>query len=129
MTTTTNNAEIMMGGGKEEKYDPTFSESSAESLQSWMTAPIDGRLDQIPGVNFGAKAKLQWVGIDSSFALIGKYLSLKNNKVSMNEHCDRFFHWLKGVGIGSSNAHTIVKSVGIRSQIQFPGIYDEVRVI
>ncbi len=47
----------------------------------------------------------------------------ENYKVSSEEHCQKFWHWLQYVGI-SSHRSAIVKAVAEKMNTMLPGIYD-----
>lgn len=56
---------------------------------------------QVPGIGPATEKVLRENGISTSFALIGKYLSLKDEGVEPVEHADRFWYWLDSIGKGS----------------------------
>ena len=68
---------------------------------------------QIPGIGPAAAKHLADQGISTSFQLIGKFLMLKEEGVECVDHCDRFWLWLKAIGI---NAHrgSVVNSIAER---------------
>jgi hypothetical protein len=66
---------------------------------------------------------LKKAGIYTSFALIGKFLELKGQNVGSAEHCQRFYLWLKDIGVNSSRAD-VVMCIAEKADLIFPGIYD-----
>jgi len=58
-------------------------------LWSWMF--------QVPGVGPATAKLLRENGISTTYGLIGKYLSLKEEGVEPVEHADRFYFWLKSI--------------------------------
>ena len=53
---------------------------------------------QVPGIGPATEKKLRENGISTTYGLIGKYLSLKEEGVEPVEHADRFYFWLKSIG-------------------------------
>lgn len=67
--------------------------------------------------------------VTSTYQLIGKFLSLKGEDVEGDvvqtvEHCDRFWYWLKEVGIVAHRSG-IVNAIAEKCNTWLPGIYDE----
>jgi hypothetical protein len=95
-------------------------------LVEWLRTPVTGDIKEIHGV--GPVAVKTFADcedkIETTFQLFGKFLSLKGVGVDAVEHTDRFFYWLKHIGINANRA-TIVKAVAEKLNLQFPGIYDE----
>ena len=48
---------------------------------------------------------------------------LKEKDVESVEHCDRFWYWLKDIGI-NSNRSGIVRAIAEKMDTIFPSIYD-----
>ena len=65
-------------------------------------------------------------GVGTTFALIGKYLSLKDSdEVGPIELADRFYYWLKSVVPTNAKYRSgIVRSICEKVNITFPGLYD-----
>lgn len=70
---------------------------------------------------------VQVEGINSSFALIGVYLSFKsdrNHVVSSIEHAQRFYAWWTSIGTPAGFRAGVVHSIAEKVNISFPGTYD-----
>ena len=64
----------------------------------------------------------------NTYQFIAKFLSLKGGDeegatIQTVEHCDRFWYWLKGVGI-SSHRSGIANAIAEKCNTWLPGIYD-----
>jgi len=104
-------------------FDPNKSQISIDRLAEFIQTQITGDLSEVPGLgDFGIK-KLKKENISTTFALMGKFLILKEKGVEPIEHCDRFFYWLTSVGI-TSHKHTITQAIAQKLDISFPGIYE-----
>lgn len=78
---------------------------------------------QVPGIGRAAVRKLNENGISTTFVLIGKFLTLKEENVQSAEHCDRFWYFLQSVGIDAYRSG-IVQCIAMKVDTLFPGIYD-----
>lgn len=81
-------------------------------------------LPQVPGVGEATEKKLREAGITTTFQLIGKYLSFKEDGVGPVEHADRFYFWLKSLGTPGGFRAGIVHSIAEKLNVTFVGIYD-----
>mmetsp|Transcript_14373 Transcript_14373/g.23788 ORF Transcript_14373/g.23788 Transcript_14373/m.23788 type:complete len:114 (-) Transcript_14373:193-534(-) len=104
-------------------FDPKRSTVQDDKLAEFVNLQLSGDLTEIPGIGPAAVKTLADQGVSTSFGLIGKYLMFKEEGVECVEHCDRFYLWLKAIGI-NSNRGSIVHSIAERLDQQFPGIYD-----
>eukprot|EP01039_Chlorochromonas_danica_P011142 gene11142-12421_t len=105
-------------------YNPKKSQVSDSRLATFISAPITGSLDEVPGVAAKTIEKLEEQGINTTFQLIGKYLSLKDKDVGPVEHADRFYLWLQAIGTPGGHRAGVVHSIAERMNIIFPGIYE-----
>ena len=78
----------------------------------------------MPGIGPATAQKLKDNGISTTFALIGKYLMLKEEGVGAIEHAARFYFWICSLQLHGASRAGIVHSIGEKMAIQFPGIYD-----
>lgn len=108
---------------KVNNYAPHKSRISSEALADFIRAPITGDLSEVPGIGDSAILALSEVEVDTTFALMGKYLMLKQKDVEPIEHAERFYLWLKSIGINSHRC-AIVTSISEKMNITFVGIYD-----
>ena len=118
-------------------------------MRDWITSPLTGDVKQVPGVGdaieriLGAtdfpnegkyclnvrSAVIFWncltIGpITSSYQLIGKFLYIKAEGISQVAQCDAFYHWLQYRGV-KSHINSIVLAIAEKSNVLFPGIYNE----
>ncbi|CAM9968963.1 unnamed protein product, partial [Heterosigma akashiwo] len=105
-----------------EGYDPKRSQVSETQLAEFLRSAITGRIDEVPGVGNSAKGKLAESDekIETTYQLIAKYLALKGEEVDCIEHCERFWLWLKSVGINSYRSG-IVLSIAEKVNTMMPG--------
>lgn len=105
-------------------FDPNRSATNPDKLAEFIQAPITGVLTEVPGIGPVTEKALKAAGISTTWALIGKYLTLKGEGVESVEHCDRFFYWLDEVGASKGHRSAIVQAIAQKQDITFPGIYD-----
>ena len=105
-------------------------------MANFLNSPITGDLCDVPGIGQAAAMKLatnKIQPITNFYMLSGQFLLLRgpdgethNGRavtVDCREQCDRFWHFLKDVGI-SSHRSAIVKAVAEKNAQVYPGIYD-----
>lgn len=62
--------------------------------------------------------------IETGYALIGKYLTLKKDKMTVVEHANAFFRWLEGCGLHQHvSIHKIVHVVAEKANLMMDGLY------
>lgn len=107
-------------------YHPHNSNINRETLDSFVSATLSGNLSEIPGVGPNAERILNANDIDTSYQLLGKYMSFKGEGVDIVDHHDQFHEWLVEIGIPSGFWSTcIVKAVACKMDDRFPGLYSE----
>jgi hypothetical protein len=109
-------------------YDPKKSKVSDDRMETWRTEPVSGNLQDVPGIGPAAVGKLAANEITNTYQLFGKYLMLKGpdteeHAVECVEHAEKFWHFLKGIGIVAHRS-AIVKAISEKAAGFFPGIYD-----
>jgi hypothetical protein len=111
----------------EEGFNPNKSKVSNDTMEHWKNSTITGDLRQIPGIGPAAVEKLKAESITNTFQLVGKYLFMKGpDEESLKYpavHNDKFWFWLKNIGIVSHRS-AIVVALGEKMSQTFPGIYD-----
>lgn len=105
-------------------FHPKKSRVSDSLLVNFLRAPITGNLLEIPGVGEVPERKLKNAGISTTFQLIGKYLMLKEKGVNSIEHANRFYDFLKDIGIPSCYGAGIVHCISEKMNIIFIEIYN-----
>jgi hypothetical protein len=61
--------------------------------------------------------------VETTFQLIGKFLSLRGPGMTSREHCDAMWYWLQAKGISSHRAG-IVHCIAEKTNLMMPGIYE-----
>jgi hypothetical protein len=107
-----------------EGYDPNRSQTKPDKLAAFLQSRITGDLKEVPGVGDATVAAMKANGVSTTYGLIGKYLSLKEETVESVEHCDRFFYWLKEIGTAAGYRSAVVQAIAMKMDVVFPGIYD-----
>ena len=109
---------------KMSNYHPDRSRVSAATLADFIRAPITGNLNEVPGIGQKTVEALNKDGISTTFQLMGRYLSLKDEGVLPIEHADRFYYWLTSLHTPAGFRAGIVRSIAEKLNITFPGLYD-----
>jgi Barrier to autointegration factor len=79
----------------------------------------------VPGIGPAAARALEEAGVDTTYALFGKFLSMKTKDCGPIEHSERFFQWLVATLPRHSQFRSgIVQAVAEKLNISFPGVYD-----
>mmetsp|Transcript_20952 Transcript_20952/g.22760 ORF Transcript_20952/g.22760 Transcript_20952/m.22760 type:complete len:121 (+) Transcript_20952:109-471(+) len=105
-------------------YHPNRSRVGADAMSDFIRKPLSGDLKEVPGIAKATEAILKENGIHTTFQLLGKYLSLKEEGIEAVEHTDRFYFWLKSIKTPGGYRAGIVRSIAEKMNILFPGIYD-----
>mmetsp|Transcript_1059 Transcript_1059/g.1341 ORF Transcript_1059/g.1341 Transcript_1059/m.1341 type:complete len:117 (+) Transcript_1059:196-546(+) len=109
-------------------FDVNRSRVSDDALAEFLSKPVEEDIISVPGIGEKAAAILGTAtdddpAIETTFQLIGKFLSLKGKGMSSKEHCDAMWFYLQAKGINSYRAG-IVHSIAERTNIMMPGIYE-----
>ncbi|CAB9510873.1 expressed unknown protein [Seminavis robusta] len=114
----------------DEGYDPRKSKVSDDTMDVWRQEAVTGDLSEVPGIGPAAIKKLaaSTDEITNTYQLFGKYLMLKGpdkngNKVEPLEHNEKFWWFLKNIGI-TAHRSAIVKAIAEKSATYFRDIYD-----
>ncbi|KAJ1439127.1 hypothetical protein B484DRAFT_444215 [Ochromonadaceae sp. CCMP2298] len=105
-------------------FHPEKSKVNEDTLSDFIRAPINGTLTEVPGIGAATVKIMAEHEITTTYALIGKYLSLKQEGVEPIEHADRFYYWLKSIGTPAGFRAGIVHAIGEKMNSLFVGIYD-----
>lgn len=106
-------------------YHPERSQVSEDRYVEFVRSPITGDLLEVPGIGPASKNCLAEHGITSTFQLVGKYLSFKDEGVDTIEHVDRFYYWLCSTEMQSMRRAGVVRCIASKVNTMFPGIYDD----
>eukprot|EP01032_Pedospumella_encystans_P013559 gene13559-15603_t len=107
-----------------EGFHPEKSRVNSDTLADFIRAPLTGNLSEVPGIGPATEKKLRENGISTTYGLIGKYLSLKEEGVEPVEHADRFYFWLKSIDTPTGFRAGIVHALAEKVNSTFVGLYD-----
>mmetsp|Transcript_68529 Transcript_68529/g.142873 ORF Transcript_68529/g.142873 Transcript_68529/m.142873 type:complete len:119 (+) Transcript_68529:73-429(+) len=107
-----------------EGFHPEKSRVNAGSLADFIRAPLTGSLQEVPGIGEATEKVMRENGISTTYGLIGKFLSLKEEGVEPVEHADRFYFWLKSIGTAGGFRAGVVHAIAEKMNATFVGIYD-----
>jgi hypothetical protein len=93
-------------------------------MTEWIMKEITGDILEVPGIGPATATLLAADGITSTYALLGKFLMLKENDVGPVELADKFWYYLNSIKTKSGFRAGIVLAVAEKLNITFPGIYD-----
>ena len=105
-------------------YNPGQSQVRDDALANFIMAPITGDITEIPGVGPTSAAALAAAGVETSYQLIGKYLSFMEFGGDREVEIQAFYEWLKGTGTASGSRAGVVHSIAEKLNVAFPGSYD-----
>ncbi len=104
-------------------YDPNKSKLSTDTIAAFISSPITIHLTQVPGLGpVGAKL-LNKHGVETTYQLVGVFLSFKGPETDIRQHCDLFWLWLQEKGV-KWHRSAIVMCIAEKVNTMFPGIYD-----
>ncbi len=112
-----------------EGFSEDKSRVSMEALARFLTDNICEDLRSVPGIGSEAVKKLKKnaegdSSVETTYQLIGKFLSLKGKDMTSQEHMDAFWFYLQSRGI-SAHRSGIVFSIAQKVDLMMPGIYTE----
>ena len=102
-------------------YDPSLSRLKEETLVAFLRAPIHLDLKSVPGVGKVGKRQLINHGVTNTFNLIGKFLSLRADEDTPQEHCDKFWRWIDTAGISVAHRDMVVQAIAEKVDTMIPG--------
>jgi|TARA_B110000093_G_C12968385_1_gene410882 hypothetical protein len=107
-------------------YHPDRSVVSEESLADFIRSDITGNLLEVPGIGAVAQRRLRTEhGITTTYQLIAKYLSFKDDTTANIEHADRFYHWICTTGVHNMRRAGVVRCIASKTNATFPNIYSD----
>ncbi|CAN0329245.1 unnamed protein product, partial [Ectocarpus sp. 6 AP-2014] len=104
-------------------YHPRKSTTSDDTIAEFIRAPINGRLEQVPGI-LGATIRTLARGyepIRTTHQLFGKFLALSPDEPDCVEHCNRFKYWLQDKKVGNGSLNNIVEAIAEKTETWIPG--------
>ena len=107
------------------KFDPHSTKMPEDVLSKFLQTPLTGELSDVPGVgdknmehfkNLNKETQGKFQDVKNSWQLMGVYMRLKEENMTGPDLCNKFWHWLKVVGINSGRNH-IVRSIAEKCQL------------
>lgn len=101
------------------KFDPHSTKMEEDVLTKFLHNPLTGDLSEVPGIgdknkehfmNLNKETEGKFHNVMNSWQLMGVYMRLKEDNMTGADLCNKFWHWLKVVGINSGRNH-IVRSI------------------
>ncbi len=111
-----------------ESFHLTIGETTGFVME-WLRSEMSGDLSSIPRMGHATAKCFKDSGIETTFALLGKFLLLKTEGCSSIEHCERFWIWLVNATennrILKKDKAVICRCIFLKADILIPGLYDE----
>eukprot|EP00924_Labyrinthula_sp_SR-Ha-C_P016767 snap_masked-scaffold_6-processed-gene-14.36-mRNA-1 protein AED:0.41 eAED:0.41 QI:0/-1/0/1/-1/1/1/0/122 len=112
-----------------EGFDVNRSRVSDDALAEFLSSAIVENIESVPGIGPAAAKKLAEetendAAVETTFQLIGKFLSLRGKGMNTQEHCDAMWYYLKEKGVNSYRAG-IVHALAERCNIMIPDIFNK----
>lgn len=104
-------------------YDPNKSKLTCDTVAAFIGSPITMNVQDVPGVGPAGAKLLGKHGVETTYQLMGVFLSLKGPEIDVRQHCDLFWMWLKEKGIRWHRS-AIVMCIAEKVNTMCPGIYD-----
>lgn len=100
--------------------------TNSDQLDFFLESPITGNLLDVPGLGISDKKKLRYYGgIQTTYQLIGKFLSFKKEDIEYEKLCSSFYNYLANAGVNENYRSAIVQAIAEKTRISFPDIYEE----
>ena len=90
---------------------------------AFLLKPFSGDLEDVPGIGKMSKKllatesdQLDFKPMLTSYQLMGKFLSLRTNSMSWDDHCQQFYIWLQEKGL-KHHANPIVYAISEKAKL------------
>ena len=104
-------------------FDPSRSTATFTAIADFISNPNMIDLTTVPGCGPANIRLLNDAGIFTVYQLMGQFLMLKGPDDSSIDHCDKFWHWMRGIGVNAQR-NTIIEAIGTKCNVAYPNIYD-----
>eukprot|EP00596_Hydrurales_sp_CCMP1899_P011153 CAMPEP_0119040082 /NCGR_PEP_ID=MMETSP1177-20130426/9916_1 /TAXON_ID=2985 /ORGANISM="Ochromonas sp, Strain CCMP1899" /LENGTH=122 /DNA_ID=CAMNT_0007004803 /DNA_START=56 /DNA_END=424 /DNA_ORIENTATION=- len=105
-------------------FDPSKSRVNEDKLVDFLRSEITGDLNELPGVGPATILALNADGINTTYQLFGKFLSLKDIDVGAVELAERFYLWLTSLGTPAGFRAGMVVCIAEKLNLTYNGIYN-----
>ena len=112
-------------------FDIDRSQVSVDTLKKFVSEPIKEDLKSVPGIGERAEELIKEArpgvedGIMNTYQLMGKFLLLKKDDQTMQEHCDAMWKWLEVKGV-KSHRSSIVCAIAEKFLVMMPELSPKV---
>lgn len=103
-------------------FDVNKSRISDDSLATFLASPITEDIMSVPGIGVANAPKLKEEHIETTFQLLGLFLTLKGIDMTSEQHCDAFWFYLQSLGINGQRSG-IVHCIAEKANLLIPGIF------
>lgn len=93
------------------------------ALGDFISSPIDDDLTSVPCIGTATALKLKDAGVHSTTQLIGCFLTYKHPSLSVQEHCDAFYTFLRKAGV-TATAAAVTLCIAEKANVMIPGIFN-----
>jgi hypothetical protein len=104
-------------------FDPSRSRVSYDTMAAFIASPVTDDILSVPGIGPATAEKLSNDNIDTTYQLIGLFLTLKGKNMTQQVHCDAFWFYLQSIGVNAARSG-IVHSIAEKTNIMMPGIFE-----
>ena len=112
-----------------ETFTSIVGDDTAPAIMDWVKSEMREELTSIPRIGRVTADCFKRAGIETSYALLGKFLSLKSAGCSPVEHCERFWIWVESATkenrIIKRDKAAICRCIFLKADILMPGLYEE----
>ena len=105
-------------------YDRKKSKVKEEKLAEFIMGDLTEDLQSVPGVGPTTAKQLNDAGIDTSFALVGKFLMCRKAGEEKQETCNRFVQFLQSCGVGAYRSG-ITTCILDKIETLMPGLFED----
>ena len=106
-------------------FNPLNSVVNEDQFTAWMNREVTSNLEDVPGIGPKSKEKLKEIGITTTHQLFAMFLSMKSDNITTIQHGDAFYQWLCDSNIQSVRRAGVVRCIGSKLDLFFPGLYDD----
>ena len=118
-----------MSASFSESFSLTVGSDIVASIMDWVRSDMQESLTSMPRIGPVTARCFRDAGVDTTYALMGKFLSLKTEGCRPVEHCERFWIWINAATennrIIARDKATICRCICLKADILMPGLYDE----
>lgn len=111
------------------EFNPYATRVNEDILANFLRAPISGDLIEVPGIGPRTSSILKKSGVETTYQLFAKFLSLRGADDDCRTHCNKFIRWLVEVDTPPMFRNTITHVLAEKLALLFPSLYDPVMFV